>query len=98
MEEVKADILRKKRKKAIEEQTEALNRAEVRALLRAEESRLSMKLQKNAVALGKATSIALRDGHTNGNTAEAIKEADEALKEYVEFVEHIAAQQIAKCD
>jgi len=86
----------KKRKKVIDDQTAALARAEVRASLRAEESLLSMELQKCGVELSKATAIAIRDKRINGNMEATLKDAEVALKKYMSFVNGVGVKEITK--
>ena len=77
-------------------QKESLDRAEIRAALRAEESRLSMKLMSASVNLGIATAAAVKDGHINGKMTNAVDEAEKTEQEYQDFIKAIASNQINK--
>jgi len=73
-----------------------LDDANARAVLRAEESRLSMKLLSADVKLTMATAIAVKEGRANGKMDAALKEAAAAELEYYNFVNGVAAKQITK--
>ena len=78
----------RKRKKSLEE-------AEVRAVLRAEESLLAIKLMSASVNLGVATGVAIKEGKTNGVMDKALTEAAAAEAAYQHFIKSVAAKQIA---
>ena len=73
-----------------------LSVVDARAIIRAEESRLSMKLMSASVGLGTATAKAVRDGHTNGTMEAALEEAESVKREYYNFVNTVASKQIAE--
>ena len=73
-----------------------LDDADVRASLRAEESRLSMKLISTNISLSLATAYAVKEGETNGRMSAALAGAEAAQNEYYGFVNAIAAKQITK--
>ena len=73
-----------------------LDDADVRASLRAEESRLSMKLISADMSLTMATARAVRDGKTNGEMSGALEVAERAQHDYYGFVNAIAAKHITK--
>lgn len=75
------------RKKIREEQ----KRTEDRAALRAEESRLSMKMMHATMQLSVVSANALTNGHNNGNVERARAAAEQAEKEYDEFLRKAAA-------
>jgi hypothetical protein len=68
--------------------------AEARAKIRAEESRLSMKLMSANASLTIATAIAVREGKTNGKMTAALSEAEKARDEYYGFINRVAADQM----
>ena len=70
-------------------------RSEERALLRMEESRLSMKMMNAAIKLGVATALAVEEKKLNGEMKDARALAAKAQKEYDEFVQKVAANQVA---
>ena len=74
----------------------ALDNAETRAILRAEESRLSMKLMSSGVNLGIATAIAIKEGRMNGQMDTALAEAAKTEAEYYDFINAVASKQIVK--
>ena len=76
-----------KRKKALEN-------AELRAVLRAEESLLAIKLMSASVNLGIATAVAIKDGNSNGAMSTALKDAAAAEQAYHDFIKTTAAKQI----
>jgi hypothetical protein len=67
-----------------------------RALLRAEESRLSMKLLSADVSLTMATARAVKEGRANGKMDAALALAEVAEAEYYAFVNAVAAKQLTK--
>jgi hypothetical protein len=71
-------------------------RAERRSEIRAEESRLSMAIMSAAIDLGLATAIAVSGGKVNGEMDRGREHAAKAQSEYTDFLERIAARQIAK--
>jgi hypothetical protein len=73
-----------------------LDNAEVRASLRAEESRLAMKLMSADMQLSVATAVAVRDQKSNGRMESALKHAEEVEKEYFDFINAIAAKKIGE--
>jgi hypothetical protein len=72
------------------------DKAETRAVLRAEESKKMMELMSASVNLGIATATALKNGQTNGETDTALKKAREAKAKYYTFINNVAAEQIAR--
>jgi hypothetical protein len=79
-----------KKRKSAHEHTEA------RAALRAEESRLSMKLISADMSLTLATAHSVKEGKVNGRMDAALAKAEEAQKEYYSFINEVAAKQITK--
>ena len=79
----------KKRKQQLES-------AEARAAIRAEESRLSMKMMSADVNLSVATARAVKEGKTNEEMDAALTSTEEALQEYYNFINTVAAKQITK--
>jgi len=73
----------------------SLEKAEVRAILRAEESLLAIKLMSASVNLGMATGTAIKDGKINGIMDKALQEAASAEAAYQHFIKTVAAKQIA---
>jgi len=70
-------------------------KAEKRAKLRVQESILSMKLMTANTKLTVATAIAVQEGKSNGKMSEALAEAEKAEREYRDFINHIATEQMA---
>lgn len=75
-------------------QKEATDRAEVRAVLRAQESALAMKLTSATLNLSTANAIAIKRGEPNGETDAALTEAKKAMSEYYDLINGVAAKQI----
>ena len=73
----------------------ALDNAEVRAMLRAEESMMSMEITSAGLVLGMANAKALKNGSTNGTLESALNDSKKAYDKYQAFIQKIAAQQIA---
>lgn len=71
-------------------------RVERRAARRAEESRLSMDLMSANCALALTTAKKLSGMHTNGDVEEAMQAARAAQEAYTDFLQHQAAEQVAK--
>lgn len=65
-----------------------------RAKERMEESRLSMKIMDATLQLSVVTANALTGGHNNGNVEEARKAAQDAQKEYNQFLQRVSAEEI----
>lgn len=74
----------------------AQKKAEERALTRQKESYLSMRMAFTMSKLSDVTAHAVSGGHTNGNMAEARKEAQAARDEYEEFMMNEACRQTTK--
>ena len=70
-------------------------RREKQASLRADESRLSMRMTSAAVSLACAHAYAYKDGHVNGKMDAALTEAAAAQKEYFNFINSVASKQMA---
>ncbi len=68
--------------------------AEVRAALRAEESRMSMKMMSANTRLTMATARAVKDGKSNGKMETALVDAEKTELEYFNFINGVAAKQI----
>ena len=73
-----------------------MKRMDARAALRAEESLLSMQMLSATMNLSIATAIAVRDKKVNGVMKRALGDADQTAKSYRDFVDKVAAKQIAK--
>lgn len=71
-------------------------RVERRAAVRERESRLSMEMTSAACALALVTAKKVTGMHTNGDVEEAMTKAKAAQKEYQDFLEDVAAHQVAK--
>lgn len=71
-------------------------KAEKRYAQRAEEMRLSMKMMDATLQLSVVSANALTNGKNNGNVERARKAAEEAQHEYNEFLQKLAAGQVAK--
>ena len=78
---------RRDRKK---ENEELIKRSDIRK----EESRLSMQMMSASLQLSVVTANALTGGHNNGNVEEARKSAQEAQKQYNEFLQRVSAETI----
>jgi len=78
-----------KKRKADNEKADKL------ASIRAEESRLSMRLTSASVKLGIVTAIAYKDGKSNGKLDAAVAEAEQAQKDYYAFINRIATEKIS---
>lgn len=76
--------------------TKDRKRSERRAVLRAEESRLSMQLMDANCQLSEVTANALTNGHNNGNVEAAKKAAAKAKTEYYEFLKKTSAETMYK--
>jgi len=76
-----------KKRKAESEKTDK------RALIRAKESALSMKLMSANTALGIEIARAVKNGTTNGEMERALEKAADAQREYFKFINEIAAKQ-----
>jgi hypothetical protein len=68
--------------------------ADARAEIRAEESRLAMKLMSANTSLTIATAIAVKEQKTNGKMETALEEAAKAQREYYDFINRVASAQI----
>jgi len=66
---------------------------EKRAIIRAKENRLSMKLAEANLSLSLATELAVERGETNGEMKEAKTKAKAAQEEYLEFIRGLASEQ-----
>ena len=69
---------------------------DVRAKIRAQESRLSMQLMSANVKLGIATALAVEQKKFNGEMKDARESADKAQKAYWDFINSTAADEITK--
>lgn len=68
---------------------------EKRAAVRAEESRLAMRLMSANTSLAVATGLALQEGRTNGKMEMALVEAGQAQADYFTFINNVASKQMA---
>lgn len=68
---------------------------EKRASIRAEESRLAMRLMSANTSLAVATGLALKEERVNGKMDIALAEAGNAQAEYFSFVNGIASTQMS---
>ena len=66
---------------------------EKRAVIRAKESKLAMKMQDASLSLSLATCIAVERGETNGEMKTARDKAKTAQEEYEDFVHELASEQ-----
>ena len=64
--------------------------------MRAKESRLAMQLMSASVKLGVATAMAVEQKKFNGEMKEARESAEKAQKDYWEFINGTAADEISK--
>ena len=76
--------------------TQMLQNAEVRAALRAEESRLAMELMDAMLKISRATAVAVRNDQSNGEMANALAIVDKTAGKYQNFLQAIAAERITK--
>ena len=67
--------------------------SEKRAIIRATESKLAMKMQDASLSLSLATCIAVERGETNGEMKTARDKAKTAQEEYEDFVHELASEQ-----
>ena len=86
-----AGLFQRENKKRIAENA----RVEKRAAVRAEESRLAMRLMSANTSLAVATGLALKEGRTNGKMELALAEAGQAQADYFKFINNIASTQMA---
>lgn len=75
---------------------EEREKQESRAERRAEETQLSMQLSSANLQLSIVTANALTGGHNNGNVERAREAAEQAETAYNEFLQKIAAKEVAK--
>ena len=68
---------------------------EKRAAIRAEESRLAMRLMSANTSLAVATGMALKEGRTNGKMDIALAEAGKAQEDYFKFINSLASKQMS---
>ena len=66
---------------------------EKRAVIRAKESKLAMKMQDASLSLSLATCIAVERGETNGEMKTARDKAKIAQEEYADFIHELASEQ-----
>lgn len=71
-------------------------RTQARAERRERESRLSMELMSATCELSVVTATAIKEGHTNGTLAPALKKAEQAQNDYKNFLMDTAARDVAK--
>jgi len=76
--------------------TLALESADIRAALRAEESKLAMELVTANLQIGRATAISVRDGKANGEIDKALVDVDKAVERYLNFTRAIVAKQVTE--
>jgi len=62
---------------------------------REKESRLSMEMMSATMELAYVTSLAVTGGHTNGNVEAAQRKAEDARKDYEDFLRDEAARAVA---
>lgn len=86
----------RERKLSDEERRTEARRSDTRAARRAEESLLSMELMGATCALSVVTAKAVTHQHVNGDVEAAMREAENARKNYAAFVERLAAHQVVK--
>ena len=73
--------------------TQERQQAEKHAAIRAQESKLAMKMQDASLSLSLATCIAVERGETNGEMKTAREQAKTAPEEYEDFVHELASEQ-----
>ena len=73
--------------------TRERRQTEKRAVIRAKESKLAMKMQDANLSLSLATCIAVERGETNGEMKTARDKAKAAQEEYEDFVHELASEQ-----
>ena len=71
-------------------------RTEKRAARRAEESRLSMRMQSAGLKLALITAKTVRNQKTNGDVEEAMDAAETVQAAYDDFIRSQAAEQVTK--
>jgi hypothetical protein len=69
--------------------------SEKRATQRARESLLAMKMMSANATLAIATGLAVKEGRANGKMDIAIAEAEKAQREYYNFINELASEQIS---
>lgn len=77
---------------------EERDRAEKRATRRLQESRLSLKLLNANCALTVGTALAVKRGHANGELDDGLKQVAEAQKEYNDFIQAVALEDVVGDD
>ena len=68
---------------------------EKRAAIRAEESRLAMRLMSANTSLAVATGLALKENRVNGKMDIALAEAGKAQADYFAFINSVASSQMS---
>ena len=66
---------------------------ERRAVVRAKESKLAMKMQDANLSLSLATALAVERGETNGEMKTAREKARAAQEEYEDFIHELASRE-----
>jgi len=74
--------------------TRDAKKREKQASVRAEESRLSMKMMSASTSLSCAIAYAIKEDRVNGKMDTALAEAENAQNEYFRFVNRIASEQV----
>jgi hypothetical protein len=70
------------------------NRVDKQIKTRIKEGRLSMKLMSANTGLAVATSIAVKEGKVNGEMEQAMNTARQAQRDYYDFINEIASEQM----
>lgn len=86
-----AGLFQRENKKRVEDN----KKVEKRAAIRAEESRLAMRLMSANTSLACATGMALKEARTNGKMDIALAEAGQAQEDYFKFINGLASTQMA---
>lgn len=75
---------------------ETIEQSAKHTLIKAEESRLSMKMASSNMRLSVQTARALKTNNFNGQLDSALREAEEIQQEYYNFINNIVAVEISK--
>ena len=70
--------------------------AEKKELYQLESERIRITLLVTTAKLSYATAMAMKRGHTNGEVEEAVKQYQEAMKDFKQFERELVAKQIIK--
>ena len=89
-------IINKNQREESSSAEKARKRAEERAAVREQESRLSMDMMEATSELSDVIAIAVSGGHVNGNVEAARERAKVARENYHNFIHELAAKNVTK--